>query len=296
MSRIRVTHISDPVCPWAWSASPSLAVLRWRYGQQLSWQHVMIGLRESSPTYSGETQAHYYREFRDRGMPFATDPRSHLHGSWAACRIVVATRRLHPEREWAVFRALQFAQFTTTLALDDPATLREIVAGVPGVDAAAVVAAADDPETERLFEADREEATTAQGKPIQLQDRHAARPDGRPRYTAPSLIFETDDGRRLEAGGFQPLEAYDIVIANLDPALERRAPAEEPAQVLPEFPDGLTTYEVAAVLAQNNEAPDAAAAEDALIALAADGQARRRAAGHDALWLPANAPALAAAA
>jgi hypothetical protein len=32
------------------------------------------------------------------------------------------------------------------------------------------------------------------------------------------------DGQRLEAGGFQPVEANDLVIANLDPTLERRPP------------------------------------------------------------------------
>jgi len=37
--------------------------------------------------------------------------------------------------------------------------------------------------------------------------------DGVVRYTAPSILFESADGRRLEAGGFQPLEAYDVLIA-----------------------------------------------------------------------------------
>jgi 2-hydroxychromene-2-carboxylate isomerase len=301
MSSIRVTHISDPGCPWAWSVSPSLAVLRWRYGDQLSWRHVMIGLRESYSDYertgyTGERQARSYRRFKARGMPFATEPRSRPHGTWPACRVVVATRRLNPEREWAVFRALQFAQFTTTLPLDDEAALREVVEGVPGVDAAAVLAAAGEPETERLFEADRDEASTAAGKPIEMQGREATRPDGRVRYTAPSLIFEASDGRTLEAGGFQPLEVYDIVIANLDPALERRPPAEDPVDVLPGFPDGLTTYEVAAVMTENNQAPDRDAAEDALIALAANGRAHRRQVGNDALWLPPEAAELAAAA
>jgi protein-disulfide isomerase-like protein with CxxC motif len=301
MSSIRVTHISDPGCPWAWSVSPSLAVLRWRYGDQLTWRHVMIGLRESyseeeRSRYTGAGQARSYRGFRKRGMPLSADPRPRRHGTWPMCRVVVAARRLHPEREWAVFRALQFAQFTTTLPLDDETALREVVEGVPGVDGAAVLAAAGDPETERLFEADRDEASTAAGKPIEMQGRAATRPDGRVRYTAPSLIFESEDGRRLEAGGFQPLEAYDIVIANLDPALERRPPAEDPADVLAAFPDGLTTYEVAAVMTPNNETPDRDATEDALIALAAGGSARRRQVGNDALWLPAEAAELAAAA
>ena len=35
---ITVRHFSDPGCPWAYSASPALATLRWRYGAQLDWQ------------------------------------------------------------------------------------------------------------------------------------------------------------------------------------------------------------------------------------------------------------------
>jgi hypothetical protein len=41
-------------------------------------------------------------------------------------------------------------------------------------------------------------------------------------------------------------------------------------------------------MAPNNTAPDRDAAEDALIALAAAGEARRVAVGHDALWAAAD--------
>src|SRR5918999_489955 len=73
--------------------------------------------------YTPERQARGYRDFRRRGMPFTTEPREHIHGTGPMCRVVVAARLMAPEREWAVFRALQFAQFTTALALDDPAAL-----------------------------------------------------------------------------------------------------------------------------------------------------------------------------
>jgi hypothetical protein len=100
------------------------------------------------------------------------------------------------------------------------------------------------------------------------------------------VIFTAADGRSLEAGGFQPIEAYDVCIANLDRSLARREPAEDVAEVIAAFPDGLTTYEVAAVMAPHLTAPDRDAAEDALIGLAASGAAHRRAFGNDALWTP----------
>jgi 2-hydroxychromene-2-carboxylate isomerase len=290
MAPLHVTHYSDPGCPWAWSASPALSVLQWRYGDQLAWRHVMIGLTEHGGVYerrgyTPESNAMGYRRFRRRGMPFATAPRERIHGTWPMCRVVVAARRLHPDREWAVFRALQFAQFTSAAFLEDPAALRAAIDWVPRIDADAVMAAASDPATEVAFREDLDEARTAAGGPTEFQGK-AANTDGRVRYTAPSLVIATEDGRRLEAGGFQPVEAYDVVIANLDPTLERRAPARDAAEALPAFPDGLTTAELAAIMTPNNEAPDLDAAEDALIALAAAGGAERRPFGHDALWLP----------
>ena len=298
---IRITHFSDPGCPWAWSNGPAFAVLQWRYSAQLAWRHAMIGLSETAEQYrrrgyTGESQALNYRKFRHRGMPFATEPRERPHATWPMCRVVVAARRLAPEREWAVFRALQFAQFTSTLTLDEPDGMEQALAWLPGIDAAALVAASVEPETEELFAADRALARSAAGGATEFQDRSATTPDGEIRFTAPSLILEAEDGRSLEVGGFQPLEAYDVAIANLDRSLSRRPPAEDAVAVLQAFPDGLTTAEVAAVMAPHLMPPDREAAEDALIAAVAAGAGQRRPFGNDALWTPAAAVSSAIAA
>jgi protein-disulfide isomerase-like protein with CxxC motif len=286
---IEIKHFSDPGCPWAWSASPHLSVLHWRYGDQLRWRLVMIGLTEHGGEYerrgyTAEGMARGFRTFRRRGMPFATLPRRHVHGTWPMCRAVVAARLTVPEREWSVFRALQFAQFTTTLDLESQDGIRAALERVPGIDVDALLEAARSPETEAAFAADRAEARTAAGSPTEFQGKEATTPEGEVRYTAPSLVLTARDGRTLEAGGFQSTEAYDVLIANLDTSLTRRAPAEDVAEVLAAFPDGVTTAEVAAVMAPSNTPPDLGAAEDELIALAASGGARRVAAGHDALW------------
>jgi protein-disulfide isomerase-like protein with CxxC motif len=286
---IDVRHFSDPGCPWAWSASPAISTLHWRYGDQLRWRLVMIGLTErggeyASRGYTGERQARGYRSFRHRGMPFQVEPRDHMHGTWPMCRAVVAARLTVPDRAWAVFRALQVAQFTTTLDLETEEGIAAAVARVPGLDVDALMHARTAPETEEAFEIDREETRKAKGGQTEFQGKSATTPDGRVRYTAPSLTFTTEDGRTLEAGGFQPVEAYDILIANLDPTLRRRPPATDVAEILDAFPDGVTTAEVAAIMAPNNTAPDLGAAEDALISLAATGGASRVAVGNDALW------------
>ena len=76
------------------------------------------------------------------------------------------------------------------------------------------------------------------------------------------------------------------------PALERRPPATDVAELLAEFPYGLTTREVALCMAERLDPPDDDAAEDALIEARGDDRVVRRGIGNGALWLPA---ALAAA-
>jgi 2-hydroxychromene-2-carboxylate isomerase len=297
VSSLQVTHFTDPGCPWAWSASPAIAALKWRYGDQLEWRNVMIGLTETGAVYEqrGYTpagQARGYRSFRERGMPFATEPRERVHGTWPMCRVVVAARLLAPEREYAVFRALQFAQFTTTLFLEDPQQLHEAIMWVPGIDADAIIDAAGSEEVEAAFAKDRDEARSAANSPTEFQNKHA-NTDGRVRYTAPSIRFTNRQGVTLEAGGFQSFEAYDVLIANLDQSLTRRPPAEDAAEVLKAFPDGLTTAEVALIMTEDKYTPDLNKAEDALITAIEGGEVTRLQFGHDALWVPGAAVALA---
>jgi hypothetical protein len=198
---------------------------------------------------------------------------------------VIGVRIDAPGNERRAFRALQLANFTTPALLDEDEALAAILSGVDGLDGGALVARIDDADVVAGYEADKAEARTAAGSPTELQGK-AANSDGAVRYTAPSIVFEAG-GQRLEAGGFQPVEAYDVVVANLDPAIARRDAPDDPAPLLAAFPDGLTTQEVAALLARGNDAPDRAAAERALLALVGEGAAMRAPAGDDAVWTAA---------
>lgn len=290
---LTVTHFTDPGCPWAYSASPALAALQWRYGGQLEWQLVTIGLAEHHSVYEARgytpvKQATGYMRFRrDWGMPFATAPKERVVSTGRACRAIVATRLLAPELEVAVFRALQFTQFTTTDLFDTDEGIAAALARVPGLDGEVILAAIDgDPRVEEAYQADRELTRQAAGSPTEFQGK-AAQTDGPVRFTAPSLRFTTGDGRSLEAGGFQPLEAYDVCIANLDVSLSRRAPAETGTEAVAAFAYGLTTAEVAACMGAHLESPDVAAAEASLVEGVAEGALVRRPLGDDALWLGA---------
>jgi predicted DsbA family dithiol-disulfide isomerase len=287
MSTVEVVHFSDPACPWAYSASPAHAVLRWRFGDQLDWRLTLIGLAERAADYQSRgydpVQSAMGRlAFRRFGMPLAPQARERLMGTARGCRAVVAARLHHPGREHAVLRALQFAWFTTSALMDEDSEVLAALRGVEGVDAGALVAALDSREVSEAYEADRAEARTAAGTPTEAQGRSAAT-DGPVRYTAPSLLFKLGD-RQIEAGGFQPIEAYDVCLANLDPTLDRRAPAASAAEVVAEFPDGLTTQEVAAIMAPHLAPVDRPGAEAALIKAAAEGAITRTPLGDDALW------------
>jgi protein-disulfide isomerase-like protein with CxxC motif len=288
VGEIDLTYFNDPGCPWGYSVSPALAVLRWRYGAQLRWRLVTIGLAESAERYiqSGYTPTRSslgQLMFRDRyGMPFAVEPRARVLATARACRAIVATRLLDPPRELQALRALQLAWFTTTLLLDEDAGIAHALERVEGLDVEAVVGMLEDPRVSEAYEADKRETREAEGGPTHFQGK-ARQTDGPVRYSAPSLVFAAD-GRRLEAGGFQTIEAYDVLVANLDPALEREPPPQEPLAALERFPEGLVTQEVAAIMAQGNNPPDRAAAERMLVERVGDGRARREQLGDDALW------------
>jgi 2-hydroxychromene-2-carboxylate isomerase len=291
---IKVTLYNDPACPWAYSERPALRVLEWRYGDQLDWRLVLIGLTESASQYEkrGFTPvrgALSQVSFRRYGMPFSPTPKPRVSATARACRAVVAARLLHPGSEWVAFRALQLANFTSQIIFDEDKDLEGVLRRVPGLDAARIVSMIDAPEVIEAYERDRAEARSAAGTAAELQGKTATS-DGPVRFTAPSVAFESGD-LRLVAGGFQPVEAYDVLVANLDPRLRREPAPETPEPLLERFDEGLTTQEVAALLARGNDRPDKVSAERALIELVAAGKAVRRPVGDDALWLAPQAAA-----
>jgi protein-disulfide isomerase-like protein with CxxC motif len=295
VERIVAWHFSDPGCPWAYSSRPAIARLRWRFGDQLDWRLVLIGLSESAERYEamGFTpgrMAAGWRNFEQRfGMPFGSGVvKPRMAPTSRACRAIVAAREESPELGYAALRALQLMQFTTTDVLDDDAALRRALEAVDGLDAAAVVGRIEDPEIVAIYEADKARARSADGRPTHVQNRHSDA-DGPVRYTAPSVIFETGE-RWLEVGGFQPFESYDTALANLDPGLERRPAPERAADAVLAYPIGLTTAEAAAIMRGSDlKDADLPATERELIAAVDEGELVSTPAGSDALWRPATA-------
>jgi 2-hydroxychromene-2-carboxylate isomerase len=289
---IDVIHYTDPSCPWAYSAEPVMRTLEWRFGDGLRWRTVLIGLSEDTSRsersgYTPERRVHSWLGFQRRfGMPVLPEPRTRLISSGRACRAVVAARVQSLELGDALLRRIRLSWFTSTLLLDEDGALRTVAEQVPGLDAAQVLALLDDPAVEAAYQADREETRRAQddGQPAIAQGRTAAT-DGPERFTAPSIVFR-DGERSLVSGGWQPLGAYDVCIANLQPSLPRR-PTPTVAEALAAFPAGLTTMEVARLCADHDDDPDPLGVTKELAALVASGQSVREPLGNAELWRPA---------
>jgi hypothetical protein len=158
-----------------------------------------------------------------------------------------------------VLRALQLANFTTQLLLDDDAQLAHVLRRCPG-STPRLSRGSTTRASARPTSATAPRRGRAAGSPAELQGK-TADTDGVVRFTAPSVVFE--HGRRVVAGGFQPIEAYDVLVAN--PTLaEAGVAADTPLPLLELYADGMTTQEVALAMTHGNDFPDLGRGRDAL--------------------------------
>jgi predicted DsbA family dithiol-disulfide isomerase len=287
---VEVLHFTDPGCPWAYSAEPFLTALRWRYATGLAWRRVMIGLTESTAQYDArgykpERSARGRIRYRRFGMPYAFGVRPRNMATGRACRAVKAAELQGDQLAEAYLRWLRFGFFTTTLLMDTDDALVELAHRVDGLDPDRLARDLTSDAVESAYQRDWAETRNAAqtGRPAIAQTK-TANTDGDERFTAPSLVFRRG-GAALVAGGWQTLEAYDVLIANLAPDLPRRPPAT-PAEIVAASPHGVTTFEAAVACTAPNDAVDRDAVLAALITLAFEGAARRVELGDDALWLP----------
>lgn len=284
------TFYIDPTCPFGYNATPDITALRWRYADDLRWRIVLIGLSEDTgeprpasgftPTMAAQFSARLSERF---GMPFSIGPRDHHATSGRACRAIVAVRRTQPSLDFAALRALQFAIFCHDARIDQDDAIRAALATVPGLDVDTVMAQLDDPDNEAAYQLDKAESRTAAGSPTDAQGK-AGKDGDVVRYSAPSVTISDSDGRVLEAGGFQSLAAYDVLVANLDPTLRKATVPDDLHEVLAAFGHGLTTQEVAAIIAPSLADPDADDARTRLLELGGEGRVTREPLAGDGLW------------
>jgi predicted DsbA family dithiol-disulfide isomerase len=281
MAEVRITEYTDPGCPWAYSAEPARRRLDWLYGEGLDWRINVVGLAETRDEqeekgFTPEKMAEGLKRIAgDHGMPIDTREREAVPATVDACRAVVATRLNAPEREWQLLRCLRVDYFAGGL-LDDPDLIRD-AASTAGIDPGQLKRWMAQDETERVLREDLARAREPMPAARALDYKLANWSGGR-RYTCPSYEIERlADGVKISVPGFQPFAAYDVVLANLLPGLERRDPPDDARAVLEWAGTPLASQEVATVMDI-----DVREAREALGRVAVE-----RHVGADGFWSPA---------
>ena len=252
MAVLEITNFTDPACPFAFSAEPHRLALRWLFGDQIAWRNRMVGLSERSEDYleKGLTPeklaAGLARLAREHGMPMDTRERPRMMATVIACRAVTATRLYCPGREDALLRRLRIVYFAGEL-IDERAVIARAAREV-GVDPQALERWMHEPAVEAALREDMAAARSPTPAARAL-DHKLSGPEGERPYTCPSLRFvRPADEHTVDVPGFQPFAAYDVVIANLCPNLERRPAPSSAEEVLAWADEPLATAEVAAIM------------------------------------------------
>ena len=251
MADLRITHYTDPGCPWAFSAEPFRRKLSWVYGDQLQWHDRMVVLADGPESYekSGfdveRQSAAFARIGAEHGMPIDDRRRSRMSGTAVACRAVVAARLHAPDQAPGLLRALRVRHFSGEL-LDDTTTIDGAAADV-GLSPEELGVWMSEPEVLAELDRDAQGARHPTAEALAMDARLANWEGGR-RYTCPSYEITRDaDGVTLTAPGFQPYAVYWALAANLIPHAAQRGVPDSVEAVLDWAGEPLATQEIAVV-------------------------------------------------
>lgn len=279
MAPVEIEHFTDPRCPYAYSAEPIRRRLQWVYGDQLSWRTRMVVLAETraeaeAKGMTPESVARGYKRLsRDPGMPFDTSPRAAVPATGRACAAVVAARERAGEiAAQRVLRALRLTQMGGGL-VDDPAAIDGAIE-TAGLIPAEVRAWIEEPGVRAALAGDKEAARHPLPAAEALDDRLADWEGGR-RYSCPTYVVHHDTGNTSVIAGFNPIQVYEVILANCGPRLAQRADPETMLEVLAWAAEPLATAEVASVARLDRE--------EARERLAREG-ARPQPFGSDVFW------------
>jgi len=244
---MRIVTFTDPNCPWAFTAEAARLALRWSYGEQIEWTRAYVVIAEQvgqseATGFTPDVEAEEDRAIAAaHGMPLWIEPRERITTSLKPSLAAVAARALGAEEP--LLRALWRRSRSAGEPIDEPPVLRAAVEDA-GVDPDRLDARMREPavidELRREMEAARAPAAPARHLRHKLGGRGT-------RYSSPTWVVQVG-GRELVAPGFQPLESYETLLANVAPELERRDPPERAEQVLAWAATPLATAEVAAVM------------------------------------------------
>ena len=234
---------TDPACPFAFSAEPARWRLRWHYGEQLSWtvRMIVLTLEPGEAERLAEGAPNLQRRFH---MPIDPRPYARTFSSEPACRAFVAARLYAPAQAEPLLRRLRVRAMLGGL-LDEPQLIAAAARDI-GLDAAELQRWSAGEDVAAALAQDIAAARTPTPEAHALDDKLSG-PRGARRYAAPSYEFSFG-GRTVTAPGFQPVEAYEVAIANLAPTLERRPAPRSIEELLRWAGEPLATAEVATLM------------------------------------------------
>jgi hypothetical protein len=175
-------------------------------------------------------------------MPIDPVPYARTASSEPACRAVVAARLHAPGTEEALLRRLRVRVMQRGL-LDDPELISAAARDI-GLDPATLADWSVRDDVEAALQADIAAARTPHPAARAL-DHKLGGPRERRRYTAPSYELTRGDGTQSVVPGFNPVETYEVAIANLAPELVRRPKPKGVEDLLAWAGEPLATAEVA---------------------------------------------------
>lgn len=279
---IDVVHFTDAGCPWCYSAEPVRIALQERYGDQLRWRNVQVGVHESAATmeregYTPAGLAEGYAKLHERhGMPFCARERPRLIGTWAGALAVKAAERQGAGER--LLRRLRLAWFAEVRLVDESTQLRRLAAEVAGLDVSRFDQDLSSVSAAAAFERDREEAGRPDTVAIALEKTAASAAPSGTRYTTPSYVFSLRE-RSMSVPGFQPLEAYEVALHNLAPDLERHPAPDAHAFLTARPNEPHATVEIAAAIGRS-----AHTTREQLAQMTTAGSAVRTPVGLGMLW------------
>jgi predicted DsbA family dithiol-disulfide isomerase len=243
---IDIELFTDPACPFAFSAEPIRQRLRWHYGDGLRWKTTMIVLT-LEPGEAEKLQGGAPGLQRKYGMPIDPAPYPQASSSEPACRAVVAARLNAPSYEERLLRRLRVRRMDGGL-LDDPALIAAAATDV-GLDPDELARWCDSPGVEDALQDDIARSRNPSPAARALNHKLGGPPEER-RYSAPSYELSAG-GRTFSLPGYNPIEAYEAAVANLDPTLPRRAKPDSVEELLRWFDEPLATAEVELIMGRS---------------------------------------------
>lgn len=258
MPRISITVFTDPTCPIALSAEPWRMRIAWLFRDQLEWAVRPIVLNEARHELPTEGEGFTKERFLgvleelvdEHHMPIVIDAfrdRNYAPATWDTCRaIAAATVHGAPGDDWRLLQAMRESYWTDGVALNDDRFI-DIVAAASGIDADDLMHWMDDASSEASLQDAFERARTPLPAARVVDYRLADAADGRRRYTCPTWELRATGRDALVVAGFAHIDAYENVLANMDPTLERRDDATSVVDVLAWAERPLALAELAAI-------------------------------------------------